>query len=178
MTYNKTNWVNNTNPPISAENLNKIENELESLDSDINIIENQLEIISTEKAYFEAYYHGTAGDVSFTTTVIWNNVIKDNYGGYNLSNGVYTCPNKGLYLVTIQYFSNSPVVTTARPTIFHNSSSNADTIQVCTNAAGSHAGLFSCEIGDTLYFGPFSSNYAIAFYGQRQHNRICIAQVL
>ena len=29
--YNKTNWVNNTNPPINAENLNKIENELERL---------------------------------------------------------------------------------------------------------------------------------------------------
>lgn len=35
MAYTKTNWVNNTTP-INATNLNKIENELEALDKDIN----------------------------------------------------------------------------------------------------------------------------------------------
>lgn len=35
MAYVKTNWINNTTP-INATNLNKIENELEALDKDIN----------------------------------------------------------------------------------------------------------------------------------------------
>lgn len=36
MTYTKTQWVNGQAPAISAENLNKIENELESLDTGLS----------------------------------------------------------------------------------------------------------------------------------------------
>lgn len=40
MAYVKTEWANNTTPPINAANLNKIENELETLENSINGILN------------------------------------------------------------------------------------------------------------------------------------------
>lgn len=45
MSYTKTQWVNGTAPPISAENLNKIEDALESHDEDITDLRGQIDSI-------------------------------------------------------------------------------------------------------------------------------------
>ena len=62
MTYNKTNWVDNTNPAINANNLNKIENELEILDDQLN---------SLEEDYIEEFQKLKVYSTSETIVGIW-----------------------------------------------------------------------------------------------------------
>ena len=48
MAYNKTVWVNGTEPAINAENLNKIEAALEAHDTDISDLKSQISNIEEQ----------------------------------------------------------------------------------------------------------------------------------
>lgn len=107
MTYNKTNWVNNTNPAISAENLNKIENELENLDNQINNLEENLSVDYIVE-------QGTEGIWAYRK---WNSGIAECWGLY--SEGAIAFSNLWQYAYysaqltrnyPTDFFINAPIV--------------------------------------------------------------------
>ena len=89
MTYNKTNWVDNTNPAISADNLNKIENELENLDSQMSYLtDNFVEIGSTgtnpmykwikyENGIYYCWVRNEIGNMTMTTATVGTTLYRD-----------------------------------------------------------------------------------------------------
>lgn len=83
MAYNKTVWVNGSEPAISAENLNKIEDALEAQDSDISDLKSeiaQLEAIPTEVKM--------AMDNMFANAVYENYDASNDYAVFRLWAGV------------------------------------------------------------------------------------------
>lgn len=89
MAYNKTNWVDNTNPAISAANLNKIESELENLDSQMSYLtDNFVETGSTgtnpiyrwikyENGIYYCWVTNDIGTMTMTTATVGTTLYRD-----------------------------------------------------------------------------------------------------
>ena len=103
MTYNKTIWVNNTNPAISAENLNKIENELESLEYQIN------------NFYPVGSYYETS-DVTFDPNTVWGGTWELREGRQVLtsSNSVTVAAAQSYTLTSLTLQPNTEYLVLAR----------------------------------------------------------------
>lgn len=82
MAYNKTNWQNlpNESTPVSANNLNKIENELETLDNRSSALLNLGAYTSVEGTY---------------TTAAWS--------AGTATNCTWTAPRSGLYILWARF---------------------------------------------------------------------------
>lgn len=67
MAYTKTTWVNNSSPYINADNLNKIENQLETNTNDIETNTNDIETNTTN------IQTNTENITNITGTILWTN---------------------------------------------------------------------------------------------------------
>lgn len=93
MAYTKTNWVNGSAPAINANNLNKIETELEALDNDVSTAKGNMEVISTKKTLVAEELLETS--ISSSTT----NALTKNIVGFDFVEIFYLFnDNEGNYL--------------------------------------------------------------------------------
>ena len=130
--------------------------------------------------YCRVYYLGN-GDTEWSTPPLkWNTVALDTHNAYSTSTGKYTVPIDGIYLVSVNYYSNV-VSSGARPTIFHTDSSgnvlHNGSVEHNSQSCVSVNDIFYCHRGDLLYFGPYTSLYPINFYAAGNHNNMAIMMI-
>ena len=83
MSYTKTSWVNGQAPAISADNLNKIENKLYSLDSDVSSLNTSVSNLDTNKLAKAAVKTSNTTSNSDTYSCTFSN---EHFGGKELYN--------------------------------------------------------------------------------------------
>lgn len=122
--------------------------------------------------YFLTYYSSTTGDTDLTgTTVVkFNSVVRDTHNAYNTSTGKYTVPVAGIYLFTFNYYSNdSTAPGSYRPCIHIDGGDSAATVQMSSMSPGSISVIARMPSGATAYVGPYGTTYKIAFYAGSMH---------
>ena len=100
----------------------------------------------------------TGGGTTLNGILKLTNIITSIGNAYDSSTGLFTCPVKGLYFVSFNYFSTQTTADTAkRPTIFKNSTPYI----IGNSATQSLSTVVYCMKGDTLAIGCCSGNLNI-----------------
>ena len=128
---------------------------------DTTLAKTQADFNAALNYHIQACFHMaycTGGDTTLSGILKLTNTISTGGHAYNSSTGLFTCPVRGLYFVSFNYFySQATINTLIRPTIYKNSA----VYIMGNNVTQSLSTVVYCNKGDTLAVGCYTGNLNI-----------------